>query len=318
MRFVFPFVVTAGLGSLSSHKLTPAPTPSSLPMRTARIFRKVKASEQYVNASIEAANALREDGRILRGASFLENAANQLLLPDEPDAKAVARAGDLFSRVAEFCLLKGSVDRAARTFVKAGKTVAGVDAKQAAEWALRAMQTYPRTARVMSCEVYDDVLGLLLRSNRRDEAVQATRAQIKLLKADESEYGHLIVRAYASIVIIRISQGKMGLASQAMDKGDAETRVFTNSSMRKEVVLLLQAVKAKSAEALAAWKKRTVIRVLNNQVSQLARKLEIDPGWDTSSIKVPASAAEVKQQAAAALGGGITQADGPDDMPDLT
>jgi len=239
----------------------------------AREFRKAGNFVKYAEAQEALGGVYYVDQRLLKGAQEVESGA-LMALEEQKEYKLAAR---LYSKAAEWYLEKGTIDRAARTLIKAGKALEKDDLQMAAGFMLKAMKLYhipTEGKRVANMDTYNIVLAFLVRNKRLDEADKCIEIQLKHFDSDIAEYIRYVWKAWLSRAVISLAKGDMKSTAEILDYAFTKVPRFGETPFGKAAVQLIELVADAKEDAFNKLMKGQEFRVLDNEIARLAKKAE--------------------------------------------
>eukprot|EP00471_Norrisiella_sphaerica_P009625 CAMPEP_0184494038 /NCGR_PEP_ID=MMETSP0113_2-20130426/27661_1 /TAXON_ID=91329 /ORGANISM="Norrisiella sphaerica, Strain BC52" /LENGTH=343 /DNA_ID=CAMNT_0026879593 /DNA_START=186 /DNA_END=1217 /DNA_ORIENTATION=+ len=239
-----------------------------------RLYKENKDPAGYTRAQRSLGQAYYQEGRILRGAQELCNAA-AFATQNKYDAKQIAT---LYEQAADWFIEKGSVDRGARTLLSAAKSLEKTDIGQASTLALKALSSYPivEKGRVQCKEVYSTVLGFLLRNKKYSEADECIKLMLKHWAVDPNEYDRYIYKAWTGRMVISMFQKNLTKTVKILNDAFDNVTAFGETPWGKHVRKIIAALGSGKTDMFNELMKGDEFRSLDNQVARIARKVEFD------------------------------------------
>jgi len=203
-------------------------------------------------------------------ATHWEKAANLYI-----ELKENKEACDCYKNAKRNFLLNNNPDTAAKMMIKAAQAIGDIDRDEAMECAKDACSIFEDADRMkLSDETFKKSINLALKLNRFPDAIELLKRQNKIY-LELGTFDRDLYKNLLSILVIMFSIDKYADGENEFKTWDGVSN-WARSDECEAADALIQAWRQGSAEEFAAAKKKNVFSYLDNEVSKLARKLELE------------------------------------------
>jgi len=210
------------------------------------------------------------DGGYHTAAQAWEKAGQMLA-----EMKETADAAECYKKASKDYLLNNNPDAAGKMMMKAAQSIGDSDKDAAISLLNDACTIFEDADRVkLSDETFKKSISLTLKLNRYPDAIEFLKRQNKIY-LELGTFDRDLYKNLLTIVVIYFSIDKYSQAEEEFKTWDGMSN-WARSDEYEAADGMIQAWRSGSLEEFTAIKKKNVFNYLDNEVTRMARKLELD------------------------------------------
>ncbi|KAJ6245716.1 gamma-soluble nsf attachment protein [Anaeramoeba flamelloides] len=243
---------------------------SSEYLKAAKCFKGAREWENCVEAYKQASKCNYQNGTIFAAGRNLEDASNIV----NKELKDPKTACDMLEKAANFYREAGKGDVAAKAYSIAGKMLETIDSGRALDCYKNAIELYELEEKEhFGTETYRRAVAMCVKNKNFEDAIVMLDSCVKVFqKLNQPSSLH---KAFLSYTIIYLTMDQFENAEKKNQKCLSIDQEYLRSNEFEAANGLLDAFESYDEEKLKEAKKHRALKYVDNQVGQLARKIEL-------------------------------------------